>query len=89
MWEYPIFKSKENTYLKPSNFKSNSYILGIGKAFLLILLSSSLKSEMKQKVPFFLGIIHVEVAHAELFLHCKTHLFTNLLTSVFKSFFMY
>ena len=55
-------------YLKPSNFNDKSCILGIGKGFLLILLFSSLKSEMKRTVPNFLGIIKVGAAHMELVL---------------------
>ena len=38
----------------------------------LILLLSCLKSEMKQTVPFFLGIINVGATHSELFLHFKS-----------------
>ena len=60
-----MFKYKDEAYLKPSSFKSNSCILGIGNGFLLILLLSSLKSEMKQTVPFFLEIINVGAAHSE------------------------
>ena len=73
--------------MKPSNFKSKSCILGIGNGFLLILLLSSLKSEMKRTVPFFLGIINVGAAHSELFLRFKTPIFTNLLTSNFCALF--
>ena len=70
-------------YLKPSNFNNKSYILGIGKGFLLILLLSSLKSDMKQIVPLFLGIIKVGAAHLELFFCFYAHIFIDLLTSVF------
>ena len=62
----------ELAYLKPSNLNNKSCILGIGKAFLLILLLSFLKSEMKRTVPFFLEIIKVGAAHLELFLHFNT-----------------
>ena len=55
----PMFGSKGVAYLKPSNFNNKSCILVIGKGFLLNLLLSSLKSEMKQNVLFFLGIIKV------------------------------
>ena len=47
-------KSKDEAYMKPTSFKNKSRILGIGNGFLLILSLSSLKSEMKQTVPFFL-----------------------------------
>ena len=36
LW-YPIFKSKYNAYIKPSNFRSIYFILGIGDIFLRIL----------------------------------------------------
>ena len=66
-----MFKSKEEVYLKRSSFKSKSCILEIGNGFLLILLLSSLNSEMKQAVPFLLGIINVGTAHEELFFVLK------------------
>ena len=53
-----MFKSEEEVYLKPCSFKSKSYILGIGISFVLILVLNSLKSEMKQTVQFFLGIMN-------------------------------
>ena len=77
-----MFKSKDEAYLKPSNFKSKSCVLGIENGLLLILLLSSLNSEMKQTVPSFLDIIHVGAGHSELFLRFKTPMFTNWLTSV-------
>ena len=70
--------------MKPSTFKSKSCILGIGNGFPLILLFSCLKSEMKLKAPFFLGIINVGASHSELFLRFKSPVDTNLLTSVFR-----
>ena len=70
--------------MKLSNFNNKSYILGIGKGFLLIILLSSLKSEMKRTVPFLLVIIKVGAAHLELFLRFNTPMFINLLTSVFR-----
>ena len=54
-----MLESSDIPYIKPSNFNNKSNILGIGKDFLLILLFSSLKSEMKRTVPFFWGIIKV------------------------------
>ena len=48
-----MLESSDIPYIKPSNFNNKSNILGIGKDFLLILLFSSLKSEMKRTVPFF------------------------------------
>ena len=62
-----MFKYKDETYLKPSSFKSKPCILGIGNGVLLILLLSSLKSEMKRMVPFLSGTINVGASHSELF----------------------
>ena len=59
--------------MKHSSFKSKSCILGIGHDIILILLLGSLKSEMKQAVVFFLGIINVGAAHSKLF-HVLKHL---------------
>ena len=70
--------------MKPSSFKSKSYILGIGNGFLLILLFNFLKSEMKQAIPLFMGIINVGAGHSDLFLCFKISMFTNLFTSVFS-----
>ena len=78
-----MFKSSVVGYLKSSNFDNKSCILGIGKGFLLILLLSSLKSEMKCTVPLFLEIIKVGAAHLELFLRLNTAIFINLLTYIF------
>ena len=58
-----MFTSSEVAYLNPSNFNNKSCILGVGTGFLSIHLLSSLKSEMKQIVPFFLGIIKVGAVH--------------------------
>ena len=78
-----MFVSKEEAYFKPPRFKSNSCILGIGNGFLLILLLTSLKSEMNPTVSFFFGVINVGAAHSELFLRFKTP--TNVyLTSVLR-----
>ena len=70
--------------MKPSSFKSKPCIFEIGNGFLLTLLLSSLKSEMKQTVPFVLWIINVGAAHSKLYIHCKTFMFTNLFTSVLR-----
>ena len=70
--------------MKPSNFNNKSCILGIVKGFLLILLFSSLKSEMKRTVPFCSVIIKVGAAHLELFLRYKIPMFIIRLTSVLK-----
>ena len=78
-----MVKYKDEAYLKPFSFKCKSCILEIGNGFLLILLFSSLKSEMKQIVPFFLGIKNLGAAHLELCLLFKTAVFTNILTSIF------
>ena len=51
-----MYQFKDESYLKPSSFKSKSCILGIGNGFYLILLLSSLKSDMKQTVWFFLEL---------------------------------
>ena len=76
MWQLSVSRSKEETYLKASSFKTKSYLIGNG--FLLILLSS-LKSEMKQTVPFFLGIINVGIYDS-----FETPIFTYLLASVLR-----
>ena len=69
-----MFKSKDEMYLKPSNLKSKSYILGMENGYLLILLLSSLKSEMKQIVPLFFGIINVGATYSEvLFMFFNTY----------------
>ena len=78
-----MFKSSEVAYLKPSNFNDKSCILGIGKGFLLSLLLSSLKSEMKRAVPLFLGIIKVGETHLELFLRFNTPMCIDLSNSIF------
>ena len=83
-WYYPMIKSCDVVYLKCSNFNDKSYIFGIGKGFLLILLLSSLKSEMKQTVPFFWGITNLEASNLELFSRFTTAIFINLLTSVLR-----
>ena len=79
-----MFKSSAMGCLKPSNLNNKSCILGIGKGFLSNLIFNSLKSEMKQTLPFFLGIIKVEAAHLALFLLLSTSLLIHLLTSVFR-----
>ena len=56
----------------------------MGNGLLIILLLSSLKSEMKQPIPFILGVINVGAAGSELFVRLKTTKFTYLLTSVFR-----
>ena len=71
-------------YLRPSSFESLSCILRIGNGFLSILLLNSLKSDMKQTGPFFLGIINVCKAQSELFLRFKAPMFTNLLIAFFR-----
>ena len=63
------FKSKDEAYLKHSSFKSKSYILRIGNGFFLILLLSTLKSEMKRSIPLFLGLINVGTVHSEIIKH--------------------
>ena len=66
-YDLQMFKSSEVLDLKSSNFSNKSYILGIGKCFLLILLFSSLKSERKRRVPLNLGIIKVKASHSVFF----------------------
>ena len=56
------------------------------KGFLLILLLSSLKSETKRTVLFFLGIIKVGAAHSELVFRFNIPMLINLLTSIFSVF---
>ena len=69
-----MFKSKEEAYLKPSSFKGQFYILGIGIG--LLFFYSSLKSEIIRTVPLLFGIINVGAAHSGL-------IFTFLNTSVY------
>ena len=52
-----MFQSSEMAYLNPSNCNNKSYSLGIGKGFLLILILCSPKSDMKQTVSLFVGMI--------------------------------
>ena len=56
----------------------------IWKSFVLILSLSFLKLEMKQTIPFFLGIIKVGAVQLELLLHFNTPMFTNLLSPFFR-----
>ena len=77
-----MFKSEEEAYLKTSSFESKSYTLGVQNGFLLILLLSSLKSDMKETVPFFLGITNIGAAYSESSLRFRAPMFTNLLNSV-------
>ena len=65
-----MFKSKEEVYLKPSSIKRKFSFLGIGNDFRLILLFSTLKSEMKRTVLFFLEIINVGAAHYRIIFTC-------------------
>ena len=51
----------------------------MGNDFVVILLSNSLKLEMKQTVSLFLWIMNIGAAHSELFFRFKTLIFTNLL----------
>ena len=53
IWWYPIFKSKDDAYVKPSMFSSIFFILVIGKGFLRILWFSFLKLDKNCTVPFF------------------------------------
>ena len=61
-----------------------SCILGIGKGLSLIILFSSLKSEMKRTEPSFLGMIKVGAAHLDWFTCLSTPAFTSLSTSNFR-----
>ena len=72
--------SKDELYLKLSGFKNKYCILGKGNGFFLIPLLSSLKSDMKQTVEVFYGIINEGAVHSELFLRFKRPIFTNLLS---------
>ena len=81
-----MLKSSEVAYLIPSNYNNKSCILGIGKGFLLIILFTDTKSEMKRSVPFVLEIIKNGASYLELFLRFNTPMFINLLTFVFSFF---
>ena len=52
--------------------------------FLLILLFSSLNSEMKQTIPFFLGILKIRASHLELLLYFYTSISIYLLSSILR-----
>ena len=56
----------------------------MGNSFFSILLLSSLKSDIKWTLPFFLGIINVGAAHCELCLLFIKPMFTNLFSSVVR-----
>ena len=84
IWQYPIFKSSDEAYLKPSNFSSKSCILGIGNGFLQILLFNSLKSDINLTVPFFLDIINVGAAHSLILIFLSTPISTNRSSSFFR-----
>ena len=79
-----MFRSSDVATLKPSYFDYKYCILGIGKGILLILLFSSLKSEMKRTVLYFLGMIKVGASHLDLFLRFDTTIFINVVTSVLR-----
>ena len=79
-----MFKSKDVAYWKPSSFSSKSWIFGIGKGFLFILLFSSRKSEMNWIIPFFFGMMNVGAAHSERFTFRKTPMLHKRSTSVRK-----
>ena len=69
-----------------SNFSKRSCILGMGNGFpLILLLRSSLKSDMNHKVLFFLGIINVGAAHSELLFVLK-HIFLLVFPLLFLEF---
>ena len=79
-----MFKSRDVAYLKPSYFSNRSCILGIGQGFRLMLLFSSLKSDIKRTVPFFFGKMKVGAAHCELFMRFNMPIFTNRSSYLFK-----
>ena len=68
------------------NFKSKSCIFGMRKGFLSICFFSSLKSEMKRTVPYFLGMIKVGAGHSELFIFLSTPTLQSRMTSSRKGF---
>ena len=84
IWYYPMFKSREVAYLKPSSFNNKSCILGIGNGLRLIRLFSSLKSEINLTVPLILGIIWVGAAYWELLIFLNTPILINLSTSFLR-----
>ena len=68
IWSYPIFKSSDVAYWKPSNFNNISLIFGIGYGFCFIFLFRFLKSLGKRK-QFDLGLGWVKdgAPHSESF----------------------
>ena len=79
-----MFRSRDVAYLKHSSLSSRSCIFGMGKGFLLLRLFSSLKSEIKRAVPFFLGIMNVGAAHSELSIRFNITISYKRYTSYFS-----
>ncbi len=70
--------------MKPSSSCSVVLILGIGNGLLIILLLSSLKSDMVRTVISFLGIMNVGAAHSDDDCFFSTPIDTNLLISFIR-----
>jgi hypothetical protein len=75
---YPIFRSNDVARQNPSSFCNRSFILGIGKVFLLILLFSSLRSAKDLKDLSGLDIVNMGHAYSYLFTFCNTPKSTSL-----------
>ena len=62
-----MFKSNDDTCIKPSIFSSISFIFGIGNGFLLIILFNLLKPDNNLIGILFFGWIKVGAPHSNLF----------------------
>src|SRR6476620_8046959 len=76
-----MLRSSEVAHMKPSSFWSMSWILGIGKGCLLILLFSSLRSAKERRDPSGLLIVNIGQAHSEWLIFLKIPCLHNLSTS--------
>ena len=79
-----MLKSRAVANWNPSNFKSKSWIFGIGKGYLLILLFSSLRSVKNLIVPSFLGMTKQGAAHCEWLTFSRTPILHKRSTSTFN-----
>ena len=67
-------------FLKSSDLSHKSWIIVVGKFYIIILLYISLKWKINLAVPFILGIIKAGVAHSELLIFFNAHVLTNVST---------
>ena len=85
IWQYPIFKSSDVTYWKPSNFNNISLIFGIGYGFRFNCLFTFLKS-LRKRTQFDFGLDCAKdwAPHSESFDTSRTPSRTNRSTSFLK-----